>query len=70
LGNKQIVFEQELKKICDDMEIDIDMVSRGLGDKEGEYKQRRQEIVNKLCRRICCKQQLITYVSLVSLIKG
>ena len=52
------------------MEIDIDMVSRGLGDKEGEYKQRRQEIVNKLCRRICCKQQLITYVSLVSLIKG
>ncbi len=70
LGNKQIVYEEEMKNICDEMGIDNDMISQGLADKEGEFKEKRCKLVNKLCRRICCKQYMITTVDPVTLIKG
>ena len=70
LGNKQLVYEEEMKNICDEMGIDNDMISQGLSDKESEFKEKRCKLVNKLCRRICCKQLMITHVDVVSLIKG
>ena len=70
LGNKQIVFEEGMKKICDDLNIDFNMVSLGMSDKEGEYKEKRGELINTLCSRICCKKYLISYVDIVHLIKG
>jgi hypothetical protein len=70
LGNKQLVYEEEMKNICDEMGIDNDMISQGLADKEGEFKEKRCKLVNKLCRRICCKQYMITTVDPVTLIKG
>jgi DNA-directed RNA polymerase subunit N (RpoN/RPB10) len=70
LGNKQLVYEQSLKNICEEMGIDNDMISQGLSEKEGEFKSKRCELVNKLCRKQCCKIQMITFVDIVSLIKG
>lgn len=70
LGNKQLVYEEGMKQICDEMEIDSDMVSQGLADKESEFKEKRCKLVNGLCRRLCCKQLMITYVDVVTLIKG
>lgn len=70
LGNKELVYEYEMKKICDEINVDFDMVSQGLGDKEGEFKEKRSKLVNRLCRRICCKQLLINYIDIVKLIKG
>ena len=70
LGNKQLVYETEMKKICDEMNIDFDMISKGLGDDESEFKRKRKYLVNKLCRRICCKQHLLNYIDIVKLIKG
>lgn len=70
LGNKQIVYEERLKKVCEELSIDFEMVSQGLADKNEEYKKKRSEIINSICRRYCCKQAMITYVDLVGLIKG
>lgn len=70
LGNKQLVYEEGMKNICEEMGIDDDMISQGLADKEGEFKEKRCKLVNSLCRRICCKQLMITHVDVVSLIKG
>lgn len=70
LGNKQLVYEEGMKEICDEMGIDFDMISQGLGDKDSEFKEKRCKLVNGLCRRMCCKQLLITYVDVVTLIKG
>lgn len=70
LGNKQLVYEEGMKNICDEMGIDNDMISQGLADKEGEFKEKRCKLVNGLCRRLCCKQLMITHVDVVSLIKG
>lgn len=70
LGNKEIVYEDGLKQICEDLSVDFDMISQGFGDKDNEFKERRCKLVNSLCRRICCKELLITYVDVVQLIKG
>ena len=70
LGNKQIVYERELEKICSDLNIDFNMYSLGFSDKNSEFIKKRSDLVNRLCRRECCKQQLITYVDVVHLIKG
>lgn len=70
LGNKQIVYEEGLKKICTEMNLDFNMVSQGVSDKDPEFVKKRCNLVNNLCRRECCKQQLITYVDIVHLIKG
>ena len=70
LGNKELVYKEGMKKICEEMGIDADMVSQGLSDKESEFKEKRCALVNKLCRRICCKQLMINYIDLVNLIKG
>ena len=53
-----------------EMGIDFDMISQGLGDKDSEFKEKRCKLVKKLCRRMCCGQLLITYVDVVTLIKG
>ena len=70
LANKVLIYENEIKKICEDMHIDPDMISNGLGHREEEFKTRRSAVVNKLCRRMCCKQLMLTYVDIVYLIKG
>lgn len=70
LGNKQLVYEDNMRKVCEELGIDFDMISQGLADKNEDFKKKRCDIVNKLCRRICCKQTLITYVDIAQLIKG
>ena len=59
-----------MKKICEDLGVDFDMISQGLTDKNDEFKKKRADIVKKLCRRYCCTQLLINYIDLVHLIKG
>ena len=70
LGNKQLVYEEYMKKICENLNLDFNMVSQGLADKNEEFKKQRCEIIKKLGRRYCCKQALLTYVDVVHLIKG
>jgi hypothetical protein len=70
LGNKELVYEENMKKVCEDLGVDFEMISQGLADKNETFKQKRCEIVNKLCRRMCCKQLLINYSDIVHLIRG
>jgi DNA-directed RNA polymerase subunit N (RpoN/RPB10) len=70
LGNKQLVYEEEMKKACYDFELDYNMVSKGMTHTE-EYKKRMQTVINKLTQpeRICCRQALLTYVDVVQIVK-
>ncbi len=69
LRNKQIVYEDKMDKICADLKIDYEMVSSGMLDKNTEFQKRREEVVNSLCEKICCKTYMITYVSIGKIIK-
>ena len=71
LGNKQLVYEERMKKVCEKYNVDYNMVSQGLADRNEDFRNERANIVNSVgCRRYCCKQLLITYVDIVHLIKG
>lgn len=72
LAGKQIVYEQEMKKICEEMQIDFDMISKGIIEKSDDYKQKQSDILfNKCkCKRNCCTTNLMNGVMLVQIIKG
>ena len=68
LGNKELIMIEKLKKVCDDLEIDDEMISQGY-DKHPEYVQKRQKIISDLCNKICCRIRMMTYVDIVKIIK-
>jgi hypothetical protein len=70
LRHKQIIYEDKMQKVCEEMEIDYNMISQEGYERNEEYIKRRQEIVNELCQNLCCKFNMLTYVSMVRLIKG
>ncbi len=70
LRHKQIIYEDEMQKVCDEFGIDYNMISQEGMERNEEYVKRRQEIVNNLATNICCKFNLLTYISIVRLIKG
>jgi hypothetical protein len=72
LRNKQIVYEDKMKTICEDLDIDYNILSQHEFDTNEEYKKRRQDVINELCdeNNLCCKLALITYLRMVDLIKG
>lgn len=70
LRHKQIIYEDKMNEICEEMGIDYNMISQEGYERNEEYIKKRQDIVNKLCKNLCCKFNMITYVSLVKLIKG
>jgi DNA-directed RNA polymerase subunit N (RpoN/RPB10) len=70
LGNKELVYEEEMRNVCAELGIDSEMISRGMVNDNLEYKQKLQNIVGKLCRRYCCKMAMMNYVDIVNIIKG
>lgn len=69
LGNKQLIYETEIVKICSDLKLDYNLVSKGLGDIGKEYKKRRADLINKISKKICCKHSLITYIDCGDIVK-
>ena len=70
LGNKQLIYETEMKNVCELIGLDYNAVSQGIIDTNDEYVKARQKIVKTLCRRPCCKQAIMNYIDLVIRIKG
>lgn len=70
LRNKQIVYEDEMEKLCDEYDITYDMISSGIMDDNEEFKKKRSEIINRLCEKICCKINMMTYVQVGRLVVG
>jgi len=68
LGNKQLIYEQEMQNVCKSEGLDYNLISQGDVEYTTEFIEVRKKIVNELCRRSCCKQNLITYVDKVKMI--
>ena len=69
LGNKQLIYEKQMKEICNKFNIDYDAISSGKADNNEEYVSARQKIVKNLCRRYCCQMNLMNYIDIILLIK-
>lgn len=72
LANKVLVYNKELKKVCETLQIDFNMISRGVADNNPKFKEESSRIINKLCKpdRYCCKFALSEGRDLTNLIKG
>jgi len=68
LRHKQIVYEDRMEKICNEMGVNYDIVSKDTLSPDSEYSEKRAEVVNELCEKICCRLTMITYVSIGKLI--
>lgn len=60
LGNKQLIYEAELKKICDKY-TDIN---------DTRYENEKSDLIKKIgVKRYCCRMRIISYVRLIDVIK-
>ena len=58
LANKQLIFEAEMKKICE----------KKLSDDQQDKLKR--ELLDKLeLKRYCCRQRMLTYTDLIDIIQ-
>ncbi len=69
LGNKELLYINLMKSVCEEMGIDDDIMSQGTVDKDPVYIAKRQKIIQDLCKNICCRMRMISYIDLVQIIK-
>lgn len=72
LSHIEILYEGEMKNLCDEFNIDDDIVSKEYAKNRDDYKNKQKEIIDKLLPpdKYCCRMRLITYLDLVKIIKG
>ena len=68
LGDKQILLNDGLKKICDKYNINDELLSRGF-DKTPEFIEARSKLIRELFINVCCKMRALNYIELFDLIK-
>lgn len=69
LGNKQLLYVNGMKAICDKFNVDDTAISSGI-DKNPEFVEERKKLIQELFPSMCCRMRAMTYVELVELIKG
>ena len=62
LGNKQTIYEEKIEKLVTKLGIDYNL------EYNEEYISERKKIINDLCKRWCCKKDLMTYIDIVKII--
>lgn len=68
LGDKEYIYTTELKKICDEFNIDDTNIYKV--DKDPKFINKKKELIENLFKNMCCRVRAMTYVNLVALIKG
>lgn len=68
LGDKQLIYEKEINSLCEKHNVDPDSFSLGRYDASDEFTKDRLHILDKLCKRQCCRMRLLTYSDIVNII--
>lgn len=69
LGDKQLIYNTKLKELCDKHNINDDLLSRGF-DRNQEFVEGRQKLIQSIFNNICCRMRALTYIELVKIVKG
>ena len=69
LGDKQLLYNDGIKKICDKYNINDELLSRGF-DKTPEFVEERSKLITGLFKNVCCKMRALNYLELVKIVKG
>ena len=69
LGNKELIYINRIKELCESIGIDDNLVSLGFSDKDEAYVKKRQEIIKDLFENYCCRIRAMEYIDLIHIIK-
>jgi len=70
LGNKQIPFQTDLIKLCEEYGVDHDIMSRGIIVKDKGFNEKKKAIVDRYTGKdnICCRARLVSFSPLVEIV--
>lgn len=69
LGNKEIIYINKMKEVCESLNIDDNLVSLHNLDNDEAYIKKRQEIIKELFTNYCCRIRAMEYIDIVQVIK-
>ena len=68
LGNKEPIYIEGMKKICEDVGVDDDQISQGNLDKNPEYVEKRKALLQKVAENPCCRMRLMNAIDIVAIV--
>lgn len=63
LATKELKYENMIQKLYDKYKILPENA-----DENEDFKKERSNIINMLCKRYCCKQRLLTFMNLTTIV--
>lgn len=69
LANIQIPYQQDIKKLCEEFNVDVDLMSHNLYRNE-DFNKRKREILDKYTDpdNYCCRSRLPNFSDLVRIV--
>jgi DNA-directed RNA polymerase subunit N (RpoN/RPB10) len=69
LSNIQLLYQNDIKKLCEKYNVDLEMMSRGIVNDE-KFNNEKKDILNKYTDpdRYCCRMRLSNFSDLVRII--
>jgi len=70
LSNLQIPYQNDLRRLCEKYNIDIELMSRGIVNND-EFNKEKEKILDKYTYKdkYCCKMRLTNFSDLVRLVE-
>jgi DNA-directed RNA polymerase subunit N (RpoN/RPB10) len=69
LANVQLPYQKDIKKLCEQYNVDIEMMSRGIIDNE-KFNEEKKKILDKYTdlERYCCRMRLMNFCDIVRIV--
>jgi len=69
LANVQLPYQKDIKKLCEEYNVDIEMMSRGIIDNE-KFNEEKKKILDKYTdpERYCCRMRLMNFCDIVRIV--
>lgn len=69
LANIQLPYQNDMEKLCEDYNVDHEMLSFGLVDNE-KFNKEKEKILNKYTEpdRYCCRMRLTNFSDIVKIV--
>jgi DNA-directed RNA polymerase subunit N (RpoN/RPB10) len=70
LANKELVLIKEMNELSSNLGVDYNYLSKTKnGEENTDYSEGKKKIINKLCRKYCCKMLMVSYIDKVQFVE-
>jgi DNA-directed RNA polymerase subunit N (RpoN/RPB10) len=68
LGDKELIYEEEIKKLCEKYSVDYESFSSGKINVSSDFSNDIKKLLNGLVDKQCCRMRFITYCDIANLV--